>query len=203
MEKNKLLDVGDIFVVKPSDFEFYSATVDKRILSEYPDEDLLAKFGLFSVSLLYEAYDELGSNAADMLLILKYLGDGKVKEMSTGKIFPIYVDGADFKILDGIYAKPQGDITTRALENVKNIELAEKLVKDASEYKLAYVVDPFSVVDTNIENYLSKFSKYNNEQRKLLLDVLERCAVKRWEKEGPDFINLLDEQKSKNGRSNN
>ena len=200
MEKNefKLINVGDTFMINLDNFEYYTTITDP---GSFEFEDEIAWFGTGELVNDIPS-DDLEKAYEKMLLVVKYLGNGRVQEMSTGRILPIYHNSSDFRLVDGIYKKPNGYITTSVVENIKEMEMADKFLNEADEFKMAVVIYNGSMIHTDIENYLSQYGEYNLEQRKVVLDMLEKYATKYWEEDKKDFIDILDEQKNKGMRSN-
>ena len=179
--ENKLINIGDIFAIYPYVFDFYAAG-RHTIYNEEVGEQEAVFFQLDALCDTKLQY-QVGETFDDMLLIVQYLGNGKIKELSTGKVFPIYNMSDNVKIIDGIYKAPNSriDESRYFTSCIEHEEKAKKFLADANENTMAVGIYESNYIIFDIENRLSEYSKYSLEQRKALIELLEQEAVKNWE----------------------
>ena len=194
----KVINIGDTFMIDSRNFGYYSATTN---MADMMFEGEVAKFGL---GRLYNdlPYDELGKVWNEMLFAVKYLGNGRVQEVSTGKVFPIYLYSEDYKLSDGIYGMPSGVLLAEnTAENVLNIEKADKFLSEADRFPMAVVLyrdfETYTDKEFNKDNFesIDQYQHYDNEQRNDTLVSLERNAIRFWDNDRKDFVDFLETMK--------
>ena len=190
MEK-RMLKHGDIIIVYPKEMKFYEVIeLEQQFMPDFfttgADYLLQVYFDNFSA----DEYSALEDKFANMPLKMKYLGEGKVQELSTSKVFPIYessVIGLEVSKAEPLASiAPSGEIEVNMTFS-EFLTSAENFVNESANLLSVHL-------ETESRDYFSyneaEYNKYSDEQRVEFINLVEKLARKTAEEDAERINNI-------------
>ena len=177
-EKIAPLKVGEIFALPGFAFE------SGGHLEELDRNAIFPSYGTYDSSdLLEEEYQRF----EDTYFIFKYLGNGKVKEMSTGKVLLIAHFGVeDFEFEDGNHTDYPSLLECKDYKTLQ--EELPSIIKFYKENPI-FIYDEldFSIVRNLDDNFKLKYMKESDEYRRYMINKLIRLSLEEVSKLGKEI----------------